>query len=73
MRRALLAVVLFTTGCVGAWGPDIPAPVVVAPPPVVEVVPPPVVVVPPRPVIVVPPPAYVPRPYYAPRSYWRRW
>ena len=33
---------LVLTGCVGAWGPDVPRPVVVAPAPVYVAPPPPV-------------------------------
>lgn len=45
MRQLLLGLVLLLcAGCVGAWGPDVPRPVVVAPP--VYVTPPVVIVEP---------------------------
>ena len=65
MRWLGLALTLGLTGCVGQWGPDLPA-VYVPPVPPVVVAPAPVIVAPP--VIVVPVVPY--RPYYAP---YRRW
>jgi hypothetical protein len=58
MRALGLGLTLVTcTGCVGAWGPDMP------PPPVVYS---------PAPVVIVPAPVYVVPYYYRPYNYWRR-
>lgn len=66
----LTAVSLALTGCVGQWGPDLPA--VYVPPIAPVVVPPPVVVAPPVIVVPVIPRPYYYRPYYRPYQYWRR-
>jgi len=34
MKLLLLVIILLCTGCVGLYGPDVPRPVVVVPPPV---------------------------------------
>jgi hypothetical protein len=56
-----LLIMLVLTGCVGAWGPDVPRPVIVAPAPV-YVAPPVVVVVEP----------YYYSPYYC-YGCWHGW